>query len=178
MASLTQEQFAALDQRRSSQDLNDILLILRNDGELTLEGGAPEEVYASDEEEELAKTTRDEDIQNSLVTSTQPQGPPPVTEAEAENTREQAEAEAEFNENQALVPPVPITEVGRSDAGPAPETGDDPKSNEDDGAEEKQLPRTHSDLDAIAEEQGHAWSREGLKVEEKQEELQAAKQGS
>jgi hypothetical protein len=178
VASLTQEQFAAVDQRRSTQDLNDILLILRRDGEVSLEGGAPEEVYADDDEQELAETTRDEDIQNSLVMSTTPVGPPPVTDAEAENTKAQAEAEAEWNENQALVPPVPIEDVGRSSAGPAPKAGDDPKSNEDDGAEEKQLPRTHSDLDAIAAERGHEWSDPDLKVEEKQEELKAAKQGS
>jgi hypothetical protein len=122
MASLTAEQFAALDQRRSTQDLNDLLLILRRDGEVSIDGGAPEEVYASDEEKELAETTRDEDIANSLVTSTTPAGPPPVTDAEAENTAAQAEAEAEWNENQALVPPVPIEEVGKSDAGPKKET--------------------------------------------------------
>lgn len=157
MADLTQEQFNGLDQRRSVDDLNTLLNILRRDGSVTAD--VPEQVYASDEDQEAAEAALDESINNSVLIASQ-QGPPPVTEAEAANTAEQAEAEAEWNENQALVPPVPIQEVGSSDAGP------------------ETYPGTHAKLDELAEERGHSWSDESLSVADKQEELKGAKQGS
>ena len=174
MASLTAAQFNGLDQRRTVDDLNTILKILRRDGELTLEDGAPEAEYNSDEEREDAEAVIDEEIANSLLLAEQ-QGPPPVTEAEAENTKEQAEAEAEQNASLATAPPVRVEEISSAQAPDLASEGvDDPKSNEDDGASEKQLPRTHSDLDTIAEERGHNWSGESLTVAEKQEELKNA----
>ena len=89
MAELTEAQFAGLDQRRSVDDLNTILDILRRDGSITAD--VPEQTYASDEDREEAERIADEEIANSvLIAGTQ--GPPPVTEAEAANTAEQAEA--------------------------------------------------------------------------------------
>lgn len=64
--------------------------------------------------------------------------------------------------------------VHRDVSGPA-EEGDGGPPGDQNGGEEVPVaaaaPKTHAELDALAEEQGHVWSQEGLTVAQKRAEL-------
>jgi hypothetical protein len=100
VASLTEAQFDALRQRRSNQDLADLILVLERDGELSVEGGGREVEVEDEETKEAASAARDEAIANSLLLS-EPQGPVQVSEEEAKGNLEAAQAAGEVEEEAA-----------------------------------------------------------------------------
>ena len=99
MAELTAEQSAGLEQRRSLQDLNDLILAFQRDGSVSGEFVDPIEAVEDADEKAAAVAARDEAIANSVLFSEVATAAP--TEEELAGNAEAAEAAGEVEEEAA-----------------------------------------------------------------------------
>lgn len=95
---LTEQQFADLKRRRSTQDLNDLLAVLERDGSIAVEGGGSAIEGDDEDAVKAAEEARDTAIANSRLLSESADGPAAPSDEELKGNLEAAKAAGEVDE--------------------------------------------------------------------------------